>query len=39
MTGVRGFCSNSDGVIRYTATLNGAPINTNAACSAYTALQ
>jgi type IV pilus assembly protein PilA len=39
VTGVRGFCSNNDGVIRFTATLNGAPINTNAACVAYTELQ
>jgi prepilin-type N-terminal cleavage/methylation domain-containing protein len=38
-TGVRGFCSNEDGVVRFTAVLNGAPITTNAACSAYTALQ
>jgi type IV pilus assembly protein PilA len=39
VTGVRGFCSNEDGVIRFTAALNGAPINTNAACVAYTELQ
>ena len=39
VTGVRGFCANSDGVIRFTASLNGAPINTNAACVAYTNLQ
>jgi len=39
VTGVRGFCSNSDGVIRYTASLNGNGVTTNAACAAYTALQ
>ena len=39
VSGVRGFCSNSDMVIRYTAALNGAPITTNAACVAYTELQ
>jgi len=39
LTGVRGFCSNEDGVVRFTAVLNGAPVSTNAACSAYTALQ
>ena len=39
VTGVRGFCSNSDGVIRFTASLNGAPVTTNAACVAYTNLQ
>jgi type IV pilus assembly protein PilA len=39
VSGVRGFCSNNDGVIRFTASLNGAPINTNAACVAYTELQ
>jgi len=39
VTGVRGFCSNSDGVIRYTPTLNGPPVTTNANCLAYTALQ
>ncbi|HEX8818265.1 MAG TPA: prepilin-type N-terminal cleavage/methylation domain-containing protein [Terriglobales bacterium] len=39
VSGVRGFCSNEDGVIRFTASLNGAPINTNAACVAYTELQ
>jgi len=38
-TGVRGFCSNNDGVIRFTASLNGAPITTNAACVAYTTMQ
>lgn len=38
-TGVRGFCSNGDGVIRFTAALNGSPITTNAACVAYTNLQ
>ena len=39
VTGVRGFCSNSDGVIRFTAALNGAPVTTNAACVVYTNLQ
>jgi len=38
-TGVRGFCSNDDGVIRFTAIGNTAPVTTNAACSAYTLLQ
>jgi type IV pilus assembly protein PilA len=38
-TGVRGFCSNEDGVIRFKASLSGAPITTNAACVAYTTLQ
>jgi type IV pilus assembly protein PilA len=37
--GVRGFCSNEDGVIRFTAALNGPPITTNAACVLYTPLQ
>ncbi|MBZ5570498.1 MAG: prepilin-type N-terminal cleavage/methylation domain-containing protein [Acidobacteriia bacterium] len=37
-TGVRGFCSNEDGVIRYTASA-AAPVVTTAACAAYTALQ
>lgn len=38
-TGVRGFCANEDGVIRFTASLNGSPVTTNAACMAYTPLQ
>ena len=38
-TGVRGFCSNEDGVIRFTASLNGPPVNTNANCVAYIQLQ
>jgi type IV pilus assembly protein PilA len=39
-TGVRGFCSNNDGVIRFTASMSGAaPITTTAACTAYTELQ
>ncbi|MBZ5570499.1 MAG: prepilin-type N-terminal cleavage/methylation domain-containing protein [Acidobacteriia bacterium] len=37
-TGVRGFCSNEDAVIRYTASA-AAPVTTKAACAAYTALQ
>ena len=41
VTGVRGFCSNEDGVIRFTASYNTSPPAqlTNAACSAYTTLQ
>jgi type IV pilus assembly protein PilA len=38
VNGTRGFCSNSDGVVRYT-TPAGAPVTTNAACAAFTALQ
>lgn len=38
-TGVRGFCSSEDSVIRFTPSLNGPPINTNAACVGYTTLQ
>jgi len=37
-TGVRGFCSNEDGIIRYTASAS-TPVTTKAACAAYTALQ
>jgi len=37
-TGVRGFCSNEDAVIRYTATGTAAS-GSNTACAAYTALQ
>jgi type IV pilus assembly protein PilA len=37
-TGVRGFCSNEDGV-RYTPTLNGPPVTTDRACAAYDALR
>ena len=36
-SGVRGFCSNSDGVIRFNNP--AAAVNTNAACAALTALQ
>ena len=36
-SGVRNFCSNSDGVIRYQ--VNNTAAATNAACSAFTALQ
>jgi type IV pilus assembly protein PilA len=39
ITGVRGFCSQEDAVIRFTPSLNGAAITTNAACAAYTLLQ
>jgi type IV pilus assembly protein PilA len=38
-TGVRGFCSNEDGVLRYTPALNGPPVTTEAACAAYDALR
>jgi hypothetical protein len=38
-TGVRGFCSNEDGVIRFTPSLNAAPITTTAACVGYTTMQ
>lgn len=38
-SGVRGFCSNEDGVLRYTPALNGPPVTTAAACSAYDALR
>ena len=37
-TGVRGFCSNEDGVIRFTASAS-TPVTTKAACAAYSALQ
>jgi type IV pilus assembly protein PilA len=40
ITGVRLFCSNEDGVIRFTQGTSGAtPISTSAACIAYTTLQ
>jgi len=38
-TGVRGFCSNEDGVLRYTPALNGSPVTTDAACGGYQALR
>jgi type IV pilus assembly protein PilA len=38
-TGVRGFCSNEDGVLRYTPALNGPPVTTDTACAAYHPLQ
>ncbi len=38
-TGVRGFCSNEDGVLRYTSALNGPPVTTDTACAAYEALR
>lgn len=38
-TGVRGFCSNEDAVIRATPALSGAPANTEAVCASYAALQ
>ena len=37
-TGVRGFCSNADGVIRYIGSAS-TPVTTQAACAAYSALQ
>ncbi|MFZ0285697.1 MAG: prepilin-type N-terminal cleavage/methylation domain-containing protein [Terriglobales bacterium] len=37
-TGVRGFCSNEDAVIRYTP-VGSAQVTTEAGCAAYTALQ
>jgi type IV pilus assembly protein PilA len=37
-TGVRGFCSNNDAVIRFTA-VGSAQVTTTATCAAYTALQ
>jgi len=39
VTGVRGFCSQEDAVLRFTATGSGAPVTTNAACTAFTLLQ
>jgi len=39
ITGVRGFCSQEDAVIRFTATGNGAPTTTPSTCAAYTLLQ
>jgi type IV pilus assembly protein PilA len=38
-TGVRGFCSNEDGVIRYTSVLTSTPVMNSAACAAYVPLQ
>lgn len=38
-TGVRGFCSNEDAVIRATPAQSGPPVNTEAACSQFAALQ
>jgi prepilin-type N-terminal cleavage/methylation domain-containing protein len=38
-TGVRGFCSNEDGILRYTPSLNGAPVTDNATCAGYEALR
>ncbi|MGH9499017.1 MAG: prepilin-type N-terminal cleavage/methylation domain-containing protein [Terriglobales bacterium] len=38
-TGVRGFCSNQDGVLRFTPALNGPPVTTETACAAYEALR
>jgi len=37
-TGVRGFCSNEDAVIRFTPALSGPPVTTTAGCAIYTAL-
>jgi type IV pilus assembly protein PilA len=38
-TGVRGFCSNEDGVLRFTPALNGPPVTTDGACAGYDALR
>jgi len=38
-TGVRGFCSNADAVIRSTPSLSGPPATTEEACANYVALQ
>ncbi len=38
-TGVRGFCSNEDAVIRFMPALSGSPATTASVCAAYTALQ
>jgi type IV pilus assembly protein PilA len=38
-TGVRGFCSNEDGLLRYTPTLDGPPVTENTACGAYQAFR
>ena len=38
-TGVRGFCSNEDGVLRFTPALNGPPVTTDTACAVYEALR
>lgn len=38
-TGVRGFCSNEDAVIRFTPALSGTPATNTATCAAYAALQ
>jgi type IV pilus assembly protein PilA len=38
-TGVRGFCSNADTVIRSTPALSGPPATTEEACASYAALQ
>ncbi len=38
-TGVRGFCSNEDGVIHFNASWNNAPQTTPATCYGWTALQ
>jgi len=37
-TGVRGFCSNADAVIRYTPALSGTPATDEGACASYAAL-
>ena len=38
-SGVRGFCSNEDAVIRFTPALSGPPVTTAPACAAYPALR
>ncbi len=39
VTGVRGFCSQEDGVIRFTAVGNAPPTTVRATCAGYTLLQ
>lgn len=38
-SGVRGFCSNEDGVLRFTPVLNGPPVTDSTTCTAYEALR
>ena len=38
-TGIRGFCSNEDAVIRYAPSLNGPPVAARGTCSAYPAIR
>ena len=39
LTGVRGFCATEDGVLRFAASSPAPPVNTMAACQAFTILQ